>query len=377
MNMNKPLHELGRMNLNAETSVRAQEFVQLAIEIAARKKQIGADPLHRHLSPRIAAILKNPYRVHTMTPEQVFYQRAAVQPGSTSSDTWGADLANYQTLANAFLASIKSYGAFDRLIAGGMRVVPMRVRIGAVTTGATGSTVQQFHAKPISKLSISAGTLTESKSSVILAVTQELARYSETTAQDLFANELAAGLAVEVDETFIAALQSGATSFVSSGITAEAIRQDLRTAVLSVTTGIRSKLWLIVPPAILKTLATVHTTAGDAAFDGLNATQGGQISGIEVVASDGCPASTALLVDSSQVVVADEGVTLDSADQTTLQMEDTTMDSPPTSSTAYISLWQQNWMALKAERWFAVTKLTSTGVVAITSINWTGDSPGP
>jgi hypothetical protein len=53
------------------------------------------------------------------------------------------------------------------------------------------------------------------------------------------------------------------------------------------------------------------------------------------------------------------------------------MDSPPTASTSYVSLWQQNWMALKAERWFGVAKVTSTGVCAITSINWTGDSPGP
>jgi hypothetical protein len=152
------------------------KFVQLAIELAARKGKYGADPLRKQLSPRVAAILKNPYDVQKLTPSQIFYQRAATQPGSTSSDTWGADLSNYQTLQNAFLPSIRNYSAFDKMIAGGMRVLPMRVRVGAITTGGTGATAQQFHAKVVSKLTVSATTLTEQKVHCILVVTDELAR---------------------------------------------------------------------------------------------------------------------------------------------------------------------------------------------------------
>jgi hypothetical protein len=126
-----------------------------------------------------------------------------------------------------------------------------------------------------------------------------------------------------------------------------------------------------------KQLALVHSNTGTAACEDLDATQGGNISGIEVVPSDGVAAGTMLLVDSSQVVVANEGLTFDDSRQALIQMEDTTMDSPPTSSTAYISLFQQNWLGLKAERWMAVTKLTSTGVAAVTGIAYTGDSPGP
>jgi hypothetical protein len=58
---------------DAETSVRAREFVQLAIEIAARKRnKMGATPLHPHLSQRVAAILKNPIDVYNLTPSQAF-----------------------------------------------------------------------------------------------------------------------------------------------------------------------------------------------------------------------------------------------------------------------------------------------------------------
>jgi Phage capsid family len=353
------------------------KFVQLAIELAARKGKYGADPLRKQLSPRVAAILKNPYDVQKLTPSQIFYQRAATQPGSTSSDTWGADLRNYQTLQNAFLPSIRNYSAFDKMIAGGMRVLPMRVRVGAITTGGTGATAQQFHAKVVSKLTVSATTLTEQKVHCILVVTDELARHGDTMAQDLFAQEVAAGLAVATDTAFCSALLSGATSYASSGATAEAIRQDLRTAALGITTGIRSKLWLITSPGIVKQLALVHSNTGAARFEDLDATQGGNISGIQVVPSDGVAAGTMLLVDSSQVVVANEGITLDDSRQALIQMEDSAPDSPPTSSTNYVSLFQQNWLGLKAERWMAITKLTSTGVVAITGVAYTGDSPGP
>jgi hypothetical protein len=373
----KTLAELGRAATKYDDMIAAREFVHLAIEIAARKNKMGVPPLRPQLSPRVAAILKNPDDVYKMTPSEVFYQRAAVQPGSTSADTWGADLANYQTLQNAFLPSIRNYSAFDKMIAGGMRVLPMRVRVGAVTTGAVGATAAQFHAKVVSKLTVSATTLTEQKASVILVVTSELARYGDTMAEGLFSQELAAGLAVATDSAFCSALLSGATSFASSGATAEAIRQDLRTAALSITTGIRSRLWLIVPPGILKALALVHTTTGDSAFDDLDITQGGNVAGIQILPSDGVAAGTMLLVDSSQVVCANEGITIDASTEATVQMEDTTPDSPPTSSTAYVSLFQQNWLGLKAERWVAFTKLTSAACVAITGVAYTGDSPGP
>jgi HK97 family phage major capsid protein len=373
----KTLRELGSMSERFEQTKAAREFIALCIAIAARKKFGVKERALEQLPARAASIFRNPLEIYRMKPSEVFYQRAAVQPGSTSSDTWGADLANYQTLANAFAESIRNYGAFDKLIAGGMRVVPMRTRVGAITVGATGATAAQFHAKVVSKLTVSSGTLTEQKASVIIAVTQELARFGDTMALDLFQRELAAGLGVETDESFLQALQSGASTFPSTGATAEGIRNDLRAALNLITTGIRSKLWLIVPPGILKTLAVVHTNAGDATFNDLHVTNGGNISGIEVVPSDGCPASTMLLVDSSQVVVANEGITIDASEQASIQMEDTTMDSPPTSSTAYVSLWQQNWVGLRAERWFAVQKLTTTGVVAITAVSYTGDSPGP
>jgi hypothetical protein len=97
--------------------------------------------------------------------------------------------------------------------------------------------------------------------------------------------------------------------------------------------------------------------------------------GITALVSDGVPSSTIILADATQIAAASETITLNSSNETTLQM-DTTPDSPPTASTAYVSLWQMNWRALRAERYFGAVKLGTTGVCVITSVNWIGGSPG-
>jgi hypothetical protein len=266
-------------------------------------------------------------------------------------------------------------GAFDFMLPA-MRRVPLHTRVGMVTSGFTAATVGQNAPKPISSLSITETTLDERKAVVIAAITDELVRYSMESADGgLFQTELQNALAVETDETFIDILTSGATSFPSTGATAEAVRNDLRSALLAITTSKRSRLFLIVPPTIAKTLPVIHSSTGTGAFNGLRY-DGGNVGGIEIVVSDGIASSSMVLVDASQVGAGSEGITLSASNQASVQMN-TTPDSPPTASSAYISLWQMNQTALRAERYFGAVKLSTTGVCVITSVNYTGDSPGP
>ena len=92
--------------------------------------------------------------------------------------------------------------------------------------------------------------------------------------------------------------------------------------------------------------------------------------------SDGVPASTALLVDAQQVAAASETIQLSASNKAAVQL-DTAPDSPPTSSSNMVSLWQMNMTGLKAERFIGVQKLTTTGVCVLTGISYVGDSPGP
>ena len=71
-------------------------------------------------------------------------------------------------------------------------------------------------------------------------MTDELAKFGDVVAGNLFATELSNAVAVETDETFISVLSTGATSVASSGGTAEHVRNDLRALLSSISTSARS-----------------------------------------------------------------------------------------------------------------------------------------
>jgi len=80
------------------------------------------------------------------------------------------------------------------------------------------------------------------------------------------------------------------------------------------------------------------------------------------------------LVDASQVAAASEGLVLDSSTEANIVM-DTAPDSPPIASSAYISTWQLNLVALRAERYIGAKLLRSDAVAKITNVGYVGSSP--
>jgi hypothetical protein len=130
-----------------------------------------------------------------------------------------------------------------------------------------------------------------------------------------------------------------------------------------------------VTSTIAKVLAVLHDNTGGAAFPTMGV-NGGTIGGINVIVSDGVPAATMLLVDAQQVAAASETIQLSASNEAIVQL-DTAPDSPIFASTPMVSLWQMNMVGLRAERFFGVQKLTTTGVCVLTGASYTGDSPGP
>jgi hypothetical protein len=163
------------------------------------------------------------------------------------------------------------------------------------------------------------------------------ARFGDSVADNLFSVELSNAVAVETDAQFVTVLSAGATSIGSSGVTAENVRSDLRSMLASVTTNARSALFLLVTSSIAKTLAVLHDNTGGAAFPTLTV-NGGSLAGIQVVVSDGVPASTMLLVDAQQVAAASETIQLAATGEAVAQL-DTSPDSPASGSSVMTSLW--------------------------------------
>jgi hypothetical protein len=378
--MTNPLaRDLGRLNAAAEMSTKTREFLNLARAIALGRghymnvRQIVHD--NRILmGPRIKSIVESHHHVYEFAPDVAARQKAAVAAGTTADTGWALPLSEYQTLASAFLESLRNYGAFDAMLPF-MRRVPFRTRVGASTIGITGSTVPQQQIKPISRLTLTGTQIDEAKAVAILVVTDELAKFGDNVAGNLFATELSNAVAVETDEQFVSILISGATSNGSSGATAEHVRNDLRGMLAAITTSARSRLFLLMTSAIAKLLSVLHTNAGDAAFPGMNY-NGGSIGGITALVSDGVPAATMLLVDAQQIAAASESIQLSASNEAIVAMNDAP-DSPAAASTLMTSLWQNNLTGLKAERFFGLQKLTTTGVCVLTGASYTGDSPGP
>ena len=238
--------------------------------VACSRGNIGAAKalVHDHrirLAPIVKSVFGTHHQVYTFDPGTIHRQKAAAAAGTTAASDWALPLAEYQTLAGAFLESLRNYGAFDAMLPA-MRRVPFRTRIGASTSGITGTTVPQASVKPISKLTLSGTQIDELKAIAILVVTDELAKFGDSVAGNLFATELSNAVSTETDESFIAALILSATTFASHGPTAEGARADLRALLAAVSTGARSQLFLLTTSAIAKVLAVLHSTTGDAAF---------------------------------------------------------------------------------------------------------------
>jgi hypothetical protein len=360
-----------------ELSGRVRSFADVGRAIALAKNGNPAEIAERAGLPRQVRNILNrtPQAVYSLSPQERMRLRAAVAAGSSSDATWAAPLADYDSIASAFLQSLRNFGCFDALLPF-MRQYPMRVRVGASTVGITGTTIGQVMVKPISRLTLTATTLTEEKAVAIIAVSEELARFSAQTAGDLFERELAAGVATETDSRFITLLSAGATALGSGGFSAEHAYADLRAMLAAITTSQASVLFLLMTSSIAKALSTLHTSTGGRAFPNMTYA-GGEIAGLRAIVSDGMPSATLILVDATQVAAnGSDPIRLDMSEYGVVAM-DTAPDSPPSASTVLMSLWQYNYVGLRAERFFGASKLTTTGVVVMSNFAPVGDSPGP
>jgi hypothetical protein len=74
------------------------------------------------------------------------------------------------------------------------------------------------------------------------------------------------------------------------------------------------------------------------------------------------------LVDAAGLVLGSGDLTLDTLTDASVQM-DSAPDSPPTSSTNIVSLWQNNLVGVVAERYWVARKNRSDCVAALTNAN--------
>jgi HK97 family phage major capsid protein len=295
--------------------------------------------------------------------------KAAVAAGTTTDTDWASALTEYRQVSAGFVESLRPISIFDRLLAdNAIRRVPMRSRVVAVTTAATGAETAEGKPRKVSELALGEDTLPVRNVNATVVLSDEVARSASAAATAMLGTELRNGVAAASNGVFVDRITNGITATASAGATAANALTDIGKLLDGVALGEASRPYFVMNPARAKSGAMKLTTAGTFAFPALTPF-GGSIVGIPVLVTDAVDTGEVLLIDGAGIAGDSDVVTLDASGQATLQMDDAPAD-PVAATTVVTSLWQHNLRALRAYRYFAVERFRDDAVAAISGAAW-------
>jgi HK97 family phage major capsid protein len=300
--------------------------------------------------------------------QEMMQIKATVAAGTSIDSTWAAPLVYAQTFMGDFISYLRPRTLIGQAQ---FRPVPFNVRIGGQTSGGTAGWVGQGKAKPVTKFDFNATTVPFTKVAAIAVITQELARFSDPSAEALVRDSLADCVIAKVDNDLfdpdVAAVSGVNPAGLLNGVSpvagpTSADPDDIRCALLRLwapwdSTNIGARPVYYTTPAVARFLASLRDALGNKAFPGTTMT-GGDLDGIPLRVSQylanngGSGGAPLILVDESEIYLADDGsVTLDQSDQVSLEMNDApTSNSGTPTGASLVSMWQTNSIAFRAER---------------------------
>lgn len=343
---------------------------------------------HYQRSPLMIAKERYPdnQRVHQ------YLERAAV-PAHTTLNT--PALVDPTNLSQEFLAWLRPQTIIGQFGTGGippLKAAPFNIGIAGQTSGGLGYWVGEGKAKPLTKFDFDRVVLGYSKVAGISVISEELARFSSPSAEQLIRDALRDALRARLDIDFVdpakaavanvspASITNGVTPITSGGATADDIREDLAAlmAAFIVANQDVADLVLIMPNTVALGLSLMRNSLGGREFDGITV-KGGTLEGIPVIASQYAMTAAAgnmlIAANASLIGLADdEQVTVEASRETSLEMDSAPVGDSgvPTGATSMVSMWQTNSIALRAERFINWKKLRSGAVQYINHITWGG-----
>lgn len=318
------------------------------------------------------------------SPEIVDILKTAVTAGSTSDTTWASPLVNYTILTDEFIEYLRPLTIIGRMP--GLTRVPFKVKIPRQTGGATVNWVGEGAPKPLTSLAFDSVTLDFAKIAGIIVINQELARLATPSAELLVRNDLAKSIVQFMDNQFVdpskaavsgvspASITNGVSATIATGTTGAALRSDLKTLLSTFLTANMqvANVVVLMPQRLALAISLMTNSLGQREFPNLTM-NGGEILGLPVITSENIPSTGGsptdgdpiIVVSAPDILLADDGqVSIDASQEASLQM-DTAPDSPATASTTFVSLWQQNQIGIRAERYINWAKRRSTAVAYI------------
>lgn len=322
------------------------------------------------------------------TPEVAEVLKTAVAAGTTTDSAWAGPLVAYQVMASEFIELLRPATIIGRIP--GLRRVPFNIQMPKALTGTTVNWVGEGAPKPLSKMTFGTETLRWAKAAGIVVMTDELVRFSNPSAESIVRADLIAEMAKFLDDQFLdpqkgetanvspASITNGVTPVQASGSDAAAVRADVMdvfSTFLAANLGIGGAVWVMSSTLALG-ISMIMNNLGQQEFPGLNiGTNGGTFMGLPAVLSENISSGMLVLIKAPEILLADDGgVTIDVSREASLQMNDAP-DNPATASTVLMSLWQNNMVALRAERFINWKKRRSTAVGYIANAGY-GGAPG-
>jgi len=314
-------------------------------------------------------------RWHDSTPQVELVLKAAVAAGTTTDATWAGPLAPIKPLTDEFIAFLRPATILGRVPS--FMKVPFNVSVASQIGGGTYQWVGQGAPKPVGKLAFATVTLGITKCAGNIVITEELARTSTPDAEDVIRRDMIAGIAQFLDTEFIdpskaavagvspGSVTNGVTPITTAGASPANARTDIQALANAMTVANISTVGAVLVLSETNALALTNALnpLGQPLFPGMGQ-EGGTIMGYKAIASQAA-GTTVALIQPTQVLYADDGgVTIDVSREASLQM-DTVLDNPPLATTLLTSLWQNNLVGLRAER-FINWKKARTGVVQYT-----------
>lgn len=312
------------------------------------------------------------------TPEVAVVLKAAVNAGTTTDPSWAGALTETVWMASEFIEFLRPMTILGRIP--NLRRVPFNIKLPRQTGGTTVGWVGEGDPKPISAASFDTMTLRFTKAAGIVVLTDELVRFSNPSAESIVRQDLAEQMAQFLDQQFVdptvaavtdvspASITNGAANDAASGTTADDVRSDFNVAYGQLESAEINTAGsvLLMRPKLARALSMMANPLGQPEFSSVNP-GGGMLFGSLVLTSNSVPNGYVILLQPSEVFLADDGVvTIDASREASLQMD----SDPSIGDYRTVSLWQTNMVGVRAERWIHWKRRRDAAVYYITGANY-------
>lgn len=361
-----------------EETFKGQNYVRMLIAKAVGRME--------DCSPISVAI----HRWGKTNPTLVEIMKANEVPGGGSgSGEWGAELVTANTrYTGDFIEYLYSMTVYDKLP---LRVVPANVMIKGQDGQGTGYWVGESKPIPATTLDFMNVSLTPLKVGALCVVSNEWIRDSDPSGELLVRDGLVQASSQRVDTTFLSAtaasagvspagILNGLSAGTASGVDAAALRNDIKALYAGFITAKNSTgLWLVMTPALAKTIQMMVNALGQTEFPGIS-TAGGQLLGDPVVVGDNVGTGDLILLKPSDIYrIGDTGVQVSLSREAMIEQSTVptgATDTPVAASQAFTSMFQEESTAFKVVRSISFAKRRSSAVAFIGNADYgSSDSP--